>query len=305
MRIIYHLFLSVALFFVFMWNLWFAAPLVWQGAQHNEKQEKNYWEKLSFDREKKDDDIELKSAEDKQDKEKTIKELKNNIADLESDKKHVTNNFNTFIFQNGSLRKYFKRELNNNELDSVEKIIVDYNSIRFRTEWLLRDKANQLEDTSIVTSDLLSLKKDLYISFLPYIEISQLEEYKIFIKADFEATKKDKNIQSDIYKKEKIVEEKKIIIQERIEASELNLEHKKNRIIENKIKAKLFTYSRSPKFQSLTIEKQKFVFWKVLEKMHQRRIKIENNILLWNNIKKVKLYIIVENALKKFIEELK
>ena len=303
MRIIYHLFLSVVLFFVLFWNYWFASPLEWSGSTISE--ENNYWEKLSFDTKEKTQEVELKSAEEKDDKQKTIKELKSNIAELHSDKKHITKNFNAFIFQNGSLRKYFKRELNNNELDQVEKIIIDYNSLRFKTESLLKNKAHQLEDTSIVTSDLLSLKKDLYISFLPYIEISQLGEYKVFIKADFEATKQDKNIQSDIYKKEKIVEEKKIIIQEKIQASELSLEEKRNRFIENKIKAKLFTYSRSPKFQSLTIDKQKFVFGKVLTKIHQRRIRIEHNILLWNNVKKVKLYIIVENALKKFIEELK
>jgi len=178
------------------------------------------------------------------------------------------------------LRKYFKYELNDNELDSVEKIIIDYNFRRFKTESLLKEKAHQLEDTTVIVSDLLSIKKDLYISFLPYIEITKLEEYKAFIKADFEATKQDKNIQSDIYKKEKIVEEKKIIIQKKIDAGELSLQEKKNKFIEEKISKKLTSYSQSSRFKSLTIEKRKFVFGKVLEKIIDRRIKLEqrNNI---------------------------
>jgi len=310
MRIIYHLFLGVFLFFAILGNIWFSAPLTWvENATYSEegiKGVEHNWEKLSFDTTGNwEENIELKSAEDKDDKNKTIKELKTNIAELQSDKKHITTTFNAFILQNGNLRKFFKYDLDSTEMSWIESIITRYNSRRFKTEWLLKAKARQWEDTTIITSDLLSLKKDLYIAFLPYIDSSQLWEYKVFIKADLKNTKQDKNIQSDIYKKEKIVEEKRSIIQEKIDASDLNLEEKKYKFIESKINKRLKNYEQSPRFKSLTLHKQKFIFWKVLWKITERRIALESSENIWTKSKKIKLYKIVEWALEKFILNLK
>ncbi len=289
------------------WFFWInvnAESIVWTGTLIEDKINSDSEEKLLFDWNNEPETLELHSANDIEDKDKTIKELEEEKEQLISDKKIITNNFNAFILNNWDLRKYFKEDLSDEELQLIENIIIWYNSRRSKSEILLREKAHQLEDTEIITNDLLTLKKDLYISFLPFIVISKIEEYKLFIKADFTATKKDKDIQSDIYKKEKIVEEKKIIIQEKIEASEQDLEEKKNKVIEDKIKQKLTVYSESDKFTALSTVQKKFVFTAVLEKIITRRESLE----LSDNIdkdKKIKLYLLVENSISNFINNLK
>lgn len=330
MKIVQHI--SLLLFLLFMsWFFWFkvhAAPLTltWSTTEKDiEKQseviisidtEENIpldsEEKLSFDTEEvSEENLELNSAEDIDDADKTIKELEEEKDQLITEKIIVTDNFNAFILNNWDLRKFFKLELTSGELSVIEAIITSYNSQRHKWEGLLKDTAHQLEDTDVATTDLLDLKKNLYISFLPFIQISLLEEYKIFIKADAEATKKDKIIQSDIYKKEKIVEEKKTVIQEKIEASEQDLEIKKNQIIEEKINQKLTAYAESEKFSTLDLQTKKIVFTAVLDKIAQRRIELEvseewnENLEETKEWKKIKLYIIVESALDIFIQDLK
>ena len=289
------------------WFFWInvnAEYIVWTGTLIEDKINNDSEEKLLFDWSNEPETIGLHSANDIEDKDKTIKELEEEKKQLISDKKIITNKFNAFILNNWDLRKYFKEDLSDEELQLIDNIIIWYNSRRSKSENLLREKAHQLEDTEIITNDLLRLKKDLYISFLPFIVISKIEEYKLFIKADFTATKKDKDIQSDIYKKEKIVEGKKIIIQEKIEASEQALEEKKNKVIEGKIKQKLTVYSESDKFTALSTVQKKFVFTAVLKKIITRRESLE----LSDNIhkdKKIKLYLLVENSISNFINNLK
>jgi len=310
MKILQHIILLIFLFFT-SWILSFntyAQSIVLTGSvdDNQSNQQVDSEEKLLFDwseRTQESEEIELKSAEEIDDKDKTIKELEEEKEQLISDKAIVTNNFNAFILNNWALRKYFKQELSVEELQSIENIIITYNSKKAELESLLKNKATELQDTGWVAWELLELKKDLYISFLPFILIDQLWEYKQFIKADFTATKKDTNIQSDIYKKETIVEKKKIIIQEKIDASEQDLEAKKNKVIKSRINEKLVIYSQSERFQTLTIEQRTLVFTTVLEKITLRREKLQSN----NDQtlqEKIKLYMLVEQSISDFITNL-
>jgi len=310
MKILQHIILLIFLFFT-SWILSFntyAQSIVLTGSvdDNQSNQQVDSEEKLLFDwseRTQESEEIELKSAEEIDDKDKTIKELEEEKEQLISDKAIVTNNFNAFILNNWALRKYFKQELSVEELQSIENIIITYNSKKAELESLLKNKATELQDTGWVAWELLELKKDLYISFLPFILIDQLWEYKQFIKADFTATKKDTDIQSDIYKKETIVEKKKIIIQEKIDASEQDLEAKKNKVIKSRINEKLVIYSQSERFQTLTIEQRTLVFTTVLEKITLRREKLQSN----NDQtlqEKIKLYMLVEQSISDFITNL-
>ena len=128
-------------------------------------------EKLSFDTEEvSEENLELNSAEDIDDADKTIKELEEEKDQLITEKIIVTDNFNAFILNNWDLRKFFKLELTSGELSVIEAAKAkDYEVLLLDSPIVLSTLLNILERAlSLLRFGISStiLSTFLYVSLL-------------------------------------------------------------------------------------------------------------------------------------------
>ncbi len=255
------------------------------------------WEQESWTWVQETKTLELHSAdENAEDSHKTIKENIKELRKLQSEKKAARNQFRDFIKKNGRLKTYFREKLSVDEWKKIEIILKSYNFKRLKLEKNLKQGIGDLRDTKNLKIELLELRKDLYISFLPFIEISKINGYEVFIENDISSEKKNKNIESSIYAKEKIIDTKVSVIQKKINKNKKELNEKLHRALEQKIKKKLSYYKQSETIQGLSVKMQKKLFTKVLEKIQERGMKEKNE-------KKKGLLKIIEKELKIFIGE--
>lgn len=226
------------------------------------------------------------------DKNKTIKQLQNNIQELEINKKELHRNFRSFIDQHWELEEYFQKNISSHELDVIEEKIKKYN----------REKQKILHKKwKFYAEKLVEKKKQLYISFVKYIDINKVEGYKMIIIKDITILKKGDLIEKDISKKTEILDTKVTHIKKKISENQKKIQWKINIIIKNKITKKLEKYSENPKFQWLTFEKQRFIFQRVLTKVQRRITLLQNKEPTPQEAKKIKVYIVIEKVLEDFI----
>ena len=139
--------------------------------------------------------------------EKSIKEIKQNIEKLNSDKNLISTEYSEFKLES-DLSSYFKTSLPREDLQNIEILIKKYN-VEFTT---LNDQlsllAKNLENTEEVETKLLQLKKDLYLNLLTYINPNKYQEYLEFIRWDATISKKQVEVKSEIISSTEIYEKK-------------------------------------------------------------------------------------------------
>ncbi len=248
---IYQIILNIFLFFVFIVSFW------------------NYWFALESN-----------------DKNMSIKELKEDIEVLKSKKVINKSIFEKFKQSNWELSNYFDKNLSEKDLKDIGEIIKKYH----------------LDKKNIKNSNkLLELKINLYKSFLPFISKNKISLFNKFIEKNISTIKKTEEIKNDIKNKEKIIKEKVLVIKDKIEKNHKREEERLKLIFRKKISEKIYAFKNSKKINNLSLEKKKNLFSVVLKRIQS--IKKSKN----KNFTEKQKYIIsiIEETLIEIINKLK
>ncbi len=233
------------------------------------------------------------------DSSKTIRELKESI---ESDK--IKSDFYIKLKDfspDQKLNSFFREDLENQDINNVKSIIEQYNKNKSILEWELLNKSKQLLDTSNIKVKLLEEKKKLYIDLTKYIKIDQYQNYLDYIKSNTA-------IDSNIYRKQELVNTKVTILEEKIKEYNDNLDDSLQKLVENKMDEKVYFLSQNSSFSNLdNNEKIKIldksiqkIYW-LIEKMKSDNLDLDtSNFVKANNIKKMEIYNIVLKKLESF-----
>lgn len=222
---------------------------------------------------------------------KSLKEIKNNLADLKEEKVNLKQKLNLFIEETWELKKFFKKNLSKEDLSNIKEIVDLYNVYSNKLEEQLKKKAKDFENSSEEKSLLLKEKLNAYKKLTPYIDVDKLPNYLEYIKGDLIIFKEKKDVNELIYVNEEILNQKVENIKEKIVKNKELLDDKKEEIIKNKIDEKINILKENKKFKNLTNEEKKEIILNIIEKIKIKIKKIETdwqkNILI---NKKIDLY---------------
>lgn len=241
------------------------------------------------------------------DESKTIRELKENIEELDKNKDELIIKSKDFS-PDSLLKSYFRDDLNSKDLTNLKVIIDDYNKDRRRLELELNKLSKELKTTTNIKIKLLEEKKDLYKRLTPFIKVDNYKDYLKYIKADTSLYSEKKEIDSDIIRKQEIINNKVEVLEERIKRHKSYLEDNLRMLVEKKLEEKISQLSENPWFASLTTENKIKVLNKTILKIQWRIDTIkeintitESWIYSWSsNEKKIEIYNITLEKLREF-----
>lgn len=198
---------------------------------------------------------------------KSIKEIKQNIEKLNSDKNLISNEYSEFKLES-NVSSYFKKSLSKEDITSIEKLITQYNLQYSELNTVLLNKAKILESNDDIKNQLLQIKKDLYINLLPYIDSDKYQEYIVFIRWDVIISKKQAEVKSEIATNKQIYDKKVTNIESKIIANRIHLAERIEKVISVKIDEKINTMKDSSSFKSLPKHLQLEILEKTIQKVN-------------------------------------
>lgn len=228
---------------------------------------------------------------------KSIKEIKQNIEKLNSDKNIISNEYSEFKLES-DLSSYFKPLLSREELQSIEILITKYNKQFNELNSLLLIQAKNLEDTSETKNQLLQIKKDLYLNLLWFVDANKYQEYLVFIRWDAIISKKQVDVKSQIATTTEIYDKKVTKIEARIIENRQEMAVRLEKVISDKIDEKINTIKSNASFQKLPNNLQVEVLEKTIEKVNINISALETVEMKDSNIKqKINLYYLLNDKL--------
>lgn len=205
------------------------------------------------------------------DREKTIKELKENINVLSKDKKDLNLKFFS-LNKNSILKSFFKEKLTSTDVNSIKSIINWYILHKDELEKSIVEKSKILEDSTEEKKSLFDKKEEFYKNLVPFIKKDKLKEYLEYITSDVEILKEKKDVDTKIIMKKEIINDKLEKIENKIIKNKESLDMKFKKILSKKIDNKIEELKNSKKFKNLELNLQKIALSKVIEKV---KIKID------------------------------
>ncbi len=228
---------------------------------------------------------------------KSIKEIKQNIEKLNSDKNIISNEYSEFKLES-DLSSYFKPLLSREELQSIEILITKYNKQFNELNSLLLIQAKNLEDTSETKNKLLQIKKDLYLSLLWFVDTNKYQEYLVFIRWDAIISKRQVDVKSQIATTTEIYDKKVTKIEAKIIENREEMAVRLEKVISDKIDEKINTIKSNASFQKLPNNLQVEVLEKTIEKVNINISALETVEMKDSNIKqKINLYYLLNDKL--------
>lgn len=241
---------------------------------------------------------------------KTIRELKENIEGLDKAKEDLYLKLKDFA-PDQKLRSYFRDDLSLLDLENMRSIIDEYNKNKQELEKELQERSKQLLDTSMVRKNLLEEKKELYKKLTSFIKTNEYSNYLEYIKSDTTIYFERKEIDSDIYRKQEIINTKVNILEEKIKEHRIYLEESLQRLVESKMDERLELLNQNKSFALLKNKQKIEVIEKTIEKAQIliNELSIQNindtNSISINNRKKIEIYKVVVNKLEEFKKKFK
>jgi len=199
--------------------------------------------------------------------EKSIKEIKQNIEKLNSDRNLISNEYSEFKLES-DLSSYFKKLLSQEDIKSIEILITQYNQDFNTLNQELLDKAKNLDDTTQLKNQLLQIKKDLYLNLLPYIDQDKYQEYISFIRWDATIAKKQVEVKSEIITTKEIYNQKVTKIEEKIIENREKMALRLEKVVSVKIDEKIESMKNSDSFKNLPSHLQVQVLEKTIDKVN-------------------------------------
>lgn len=245
------------------------------------------------------------------DKEKTIKELKLNLEDLDKVKNDLEDS-KSEIRLNSELYSYLKEDISSSDNSALLNILSDYNKKRATLEKQLKEASNKLKDTTTISANLFDLRKKLYDSILPYVDTKKSSKYLEYFNKQTKSYLEELQVDADIIKKSVIVNEKINNIEEKIKEHREYLNTTLKNLINDQINVKIDTIIEWEAFQSMTLDQKLSILDKIIKKVDdmQKWFIYENNVLnvsqnlKANNNKKVEICIMVMDRFIQIKKEL-
>ena len=195
----------------------------------------------------------------------TIKELKENIEDLNKNKIELTKETEK-LNKNDKLKSFFKNNLNKEEIKQITLIINDYKKNKLINYNKLLIKAKNLENIEDEKNILLSLKKELYKKLIPYIENNEIENYLEYIKWDAKLLKEKKDITWKIIINKELLNQKVNKIEEQIKKNKEIINNNFTLLVEKKINKKIYELENRDDFKSINNKsKIKIIYNKIIK----------------------------------------
>lgn len=225
----------------------------------------------------------------------TIKELQDNIRILEEKKWEITKQFSSDLWDIWEIKWFLKENLSIKETDEIKTIISDYNKSK-------EDINLEETDKEEIKKQLLELKRETYKKLVPYIEQTKLEEYLEYIRKNVDILKKWKELNEEIYKNRELLEQKVILLKEKIKTNEDKLKNEIDELINKKIDEKINIIKNNEKFKLLDIEKRKEIINITIDKI---KIKLDSFDDTEENKKKIEIYNLLIAKLQEVLNTLK
>lgn len=231
------------------------------------------------------------------DKIETIRDLKDNLNDLNN--KNTTLNFqiNKAIKKTWQLKSFFREDLTLKELSELKEVFDLYKIYSDRINKAFDENIKNSENTDKSKLNLLKEKAWVYKRLTPYIRRDKLRDFLSFIKSDLNITKKKKDIEEDLYFKKNTLNKKVAIIKEKIVEHKKALDEKLEKIIVEKVAIKIAKLKNSINFKKLPYNLKKKALNNVISKIEIKINSFKANISNLNK-KKLELYKIIKFKLE-------
>jgi hypothetical protein len=242
----------------------------------------------------------------------TIKQMKENLEGLKSEKEVIDNKWEELDEINGGIIEFLRQELSPDEVKQIQAFIKNYKKKEDFYEKQLKDNAienyettNNDKDTAAVKENFISYKLSFFKKLVPFINIDRRQEYLSYIKSDLVIEKKDKDLDEKIYKQEEIIEERVDTIKEKIIEHKRSLEERLEKIIRKRISQKIGSIFSSEKAQSLSNERKAKILKNVLAKLLVNQAKLESQSGESEYIRKrIEIFEIIVEVVEEEIEKL-
>ncbi len=195
---------------------------------------------------------------------KSIKELQENINTLNQSKNQLNVEF-FMLNQNQKLKAFFKEVLDNEDLENIENIILNYLKDKNEEEDYINLKIAEFLPTDKEKAKLLELKKELYKALIPYIKVEQFDEYIEYIEQDVKILKEKLKLSDEMNLKNEIINSKIQNIEEKIVEHRKYLNEKFTELINWIIEEKIDNLITNESFIVLSIKEKQSVIQKIIE----------------------------------------
>ena len=235
-----------------------------------------------------------------EDEDKTIKELKQEVKDIDSEKQETEEKFDELKRQ--ILEKdLFLKDLDEEQKQKLDELLYRYKENKEKLNKRLRVRSRGLENTWETIKELLENEKEIYKNLIPYIRVDKYENYKELIKENLDIINKNSNLESDSIKKWVIIKNKIKDLKEKIEEHNEIIGQDLKLTINEKIDQKLNNLVSKEKFISLDKESKINLFGKLIENIKTKRDTLEDKENKTNLLeKKIELYKIIIERLEIF-----
>ncbi len=205
----------------------------------------------------------------------TIKQLRENINELELEKKQLKEDWQQFLVENGKIEDLLKEDIPEEDEFRLKEIIDLYTVYKTRVDNQLKENLDKQTEENL-KKELLRLKQDLYKKLVYFIKVEKLDDFLTYVRWDLEVNEKRKDVSEEITEDKKKLEEKVETIREKIEENKKVLDEKIRIAIEEKLDEKISAIINDPRFNSLKIERKKQLFIITLDKLSVKRQELES-----------------------------
>ena len=232
----------------------------------------------------------------------TIKELKENINELEWEKRQLKDEWQQFLIENGEIQDLLKDDIAEEDESKLKEIIDLYGVYKAKLDNDLEDTEND-EQYNEIKQELLKLKQDLYKKLVYFIKVEKLDDFLTYVRWDLSVNEKRKDVSKEISEDKKKLEEKVQVIREKIEENKKVLEERIRIVIEKKLDEKISKILSDERFTRLSEDKKKQMFLITLEKLRIKRLELTSLTEKTSLVdKQIETYNIIEEKLLEVME---
>ena len=200
----------------------------------------------------------------------TIKELRENITELETKKRQLKEDWQNFLSENGKIQDFLKEDIPEEDEEKLREIIDLYTIYKQRVDSELEISDDE-EKTEELRQELLRLKQDLYKKLVYFIKIEKLDDFLTYVRWDLSVNEKRKDVDEEIDEDTKKLEEKVQVIRDKIQENRRVLDERIRLVIERELDEKISKILTDERFVRLNVEAKKQLFVITLEKLRIRK----------------------------------
>ncbi len=233
-------------------------------------------------------------------KNKTIIESKKYINQLKEKELNLKEKWNTFIKENWKITSFLITPLSESNIKSLEDILEIYYKDKKEI-----DRKLLINNNSEEKKEILKIKIKLYKKIVPYIDKKKIKEYLKYIKSNIDIFEKNKTIKKEILIEEKKLNEKVLIIKEKIIKHRKELNDNLRKVIVKKLNEKIKKIKENPKFINLNTKRKIELFTLTLKKLSKKKEDLYNMKEQTTIIKKkLEIYEIAIEIIEKVITQI-